>query len=463
MAVVIPTELGTERIPKLLRQYAVPAIIAMTASSLYNMCDSIFIGQGVGSLALAGLALTFPIMNLSAAVGTLVGVGAATLISVLLGQKNYDTANKVLGNSVVLNIITGIVFAVLVIAFLDPILYFFGASENTITYAREYMFIILLGNVVTHLYFGLNAVVRVMGLPKKAMGATIFTVALNFVLDYLFIMVFKWGIQGAAIATVLSQFLAMIYVFILVSDKSRVIHLQRGIYRLKKRIISQTFSIGMAPFLMNACSCVIVIVINKQLTTYGGDMAIGAYGIQNRLGFIAAMIVMGINQGMQPIAGYNYGAQKHDRVSKVLHISIFWASVVTTLFFIVTELFPRQLAEIFTDDEELLAHTIRGMRINFVAFAIIGFQMVTTNFFQSIGKAKKAIFLSLTRQAICLLPLLLILPPVMGVDGVWWSLPISDVIASILTLWMLIRQKQEFRKSILAQQETSENQPQTQS
>ena len=463
MAVVIPTELGTERIPKLLRQYAVPAIIAMTASSLYNMCDSIFIGQGVGSLALAGLALTFPIMNLSAAVGTLVGVGAATLISVLLGQKNYDTANKVLGNSVVLNIITGILFAVLVIAFLDPILYFFGASENTITYAREYMFIILLGNVVTHLYFGLNAVVRVMGLPKKAMGATIFTVALNFVLDYLFIMVFKWGIQGAAIATVLSQFLAMIYVFILVSDKSRVIHLQRGIYRLKKRIISQTFSIGMAPFLMNACSCVIVIVINKQLTTYGGDMAIGAYGIQNRLGFIAAMIVMGINQGMQPIAGYNYGAQKHDRVSKVLHISIFWASVVTTLFFIVTELFPRQLAEIFTNDEELLAHTIRGMRINFVAFAIIGFQMVTTNFFQSIGKAKKAIFLSLTRQAICLLPLLLILPPVMGVDGVWWSLPISDVIASILTLWMLLKQKQEFRKSILAQQETSENQPQTQS
>lgn len=463
MAVVIPTELGTERIPKLLRQYAVPAIIAMTASSLYNMCDSIFIGQGVGSLALAGLALTFPIMNLSAAVGTLVGVGAATLISVLLGQKNYDTANKVLGNSVVLNIITGILFAVLVIAFLDPILYFFGASENTITYAREYMFIILLGNVVTHLYFGLNAVVRVIGLPKKAMGATIFTVALNFVLDYLFIMVFKWGIQGAAIATVFSQFLAMIYVFGLVSDKSRVIHLQRGIYRLKKRIISQTFSIGMAPFLMNACSCVIVIVINKQLTTYGGDMAIGAYGIQNRLGFIAAMIVMGINQGMQPIAGYNYGAQKHDRVSKVLHISIFWASVVTTLFFIVTELFPRQLAEIFTDDEELLAHTIRGMRINFVAFAIIGFQMVTTNFFQSIGKAKKAIFLSLTRQAICLLPLLLILPPVMGVDGVWWSLPISDVIASILTLWMLIRQKQEFRKSILAQQETSENQPQTQS
>ena len=448
MAVIIPTELGTEKISKLLRQYAVPAIIAMTASSLYNMCDSIFIGQGVGPLALSGLAVTFPIMNLSAAVGTLVGVGAATLISVLLGQKNYDTANKVLGNSIVLNLITGIIFAALAIAFLKPILYFFGASDNTVGYAYEYMLILLIGNVVTQLYFGLNAVLRVKGLPKKAMGATIFTVTLNFVLDYLFIMVFKWGIRGAAIATVLSQFLAMLYVFILVSDKSRVIHLQRGIYRLKRKIISQTFSIGMAPFLMNACACIIVIVINKQLNIYGGDMAIGAYGIQNRLGFIAVMIVMGINQGMQPIAGYNYGAQNHDRVSKVLYISIFWASLVTTLFFIVTELFPRQLAEIFTDDEELLAHTVRGMRINFVAFAIIGFQMVTTNFFQSIGKARKAIFLSLSRQAICLLPLLLILPPVMGVDGVWWSLPISDLAASILTLWMLLRQRKEFKMKL---------------
>lgn len=448
MAVIIPTELGTEKISKLLRQYAVPAIIAMTASSLYNMCDSIFIGQGVGPLALSGLAVTFPIMNLSAAVGTLVGVGAATLISVLLGQKNYDTANKVLGNSIVLNVITGITFAALAIAFLKPILYFFGASDNTVGYAYEYMLILLIGNVVTHLYFGLNAVLRVMGLPKKAMGATIFTVTLNFVLDYLFIMVFKWGIRGAAIATVLSQFLAMLYVFILVSDKSRVIHLQRGIYRLKRKIISQTFSIGMAPFLMNACACIIVIVINKQLNIYGGDMAIGAYGIQNRLGFIAVMIVMGINQGMQPIAGYNYGAQNHDRVSEVLYISIFWASLVTTLFFIVTELFPRQLAEIFTDDEELLAHTVRGMRINFLAFAIIGFQMVTTNFFQSIGKARKAIFLSLSRQAICLLPLLLILPPVMGVDGVWWSLPISDLAASILTLWMLLKQRKEFKMKL---------------
>ncbi len=454
MAVVIPTELGTEKVPKLLKQYAVPAIIAMTASSLYNMCDSIFIGQGVGSMALAGLALTFPIMNLSAAVGTLVGVGAATLISVLLGQKNYDTANKVLGNSVILNVITGVSFAAVIIAFLDPILYFFGASENTITYAREYMFVILLGNVVTHLYFGLNAIVRVMGLPKKAMIATIFTVVINFVLDYVFIFLFEWGIRGAALATVISQLLAMLYVFRLVSDNKMVIHLQRGIYRLKKKIISQTFAIGLAPFLMNACSCIIVIVFNKQLFRYGGDLAIGAFGIVNRLSFIAIMIVMGINQGMQPIAGYNYGARKHDRVSEVLRISIIWASVITTLFFIITELFPKQLTEIFTDDQTLIDHTIKGLRISFVAFPIIGFQMVASTFFQSIGKAKKAIFLSLSRQVICLLPLLLILPPLIKIDGVWWSLPISDLLASLITAWLLIVQKREFMASLESDKES---------
>ncbi len=449
MAVVIPTELGTEKIPKLLRQYALPAIIAMTASSLYNMCDSIFIGHGVGSMALSGLALTFPIMNLSAAVGTLVGVGASTLISVLLGQKNYDTANKVLGNSVTLNIVTGIIFAALIIAFLDPILYFFGASQNTIGYAREYMFIILLGNVITHLYFGMNAILRVIGLPKKAMGATLFTVVTNIILDYIFIYLFGWGIGGAATATVISQFMAMIYVFWLAADKSRVIHLQRGIYRLKKKIVSQTFSIGMAPFLMNACSCIIVIVLNKQLYNYGGDLAIGAFGIINRLTFISLMIVMGINQGMQPIAGFNYGAKNHSRVAAVLNLAITWATVVTTVSFVLAELFPRQLAEIFTTDEELISHTVRGMRINYLVFPIIGFQMVTTNFFQSIGKVKKAIFLSLSRQAICLLPMLLILPPIIGINGVWWSLPISDMLASILTLWLLLKQKKEFKTKIL--------------
>lgn len=449
MAVSIPTELGFEKIPKLLRQYAVPAIIAMTASSLYNMCDSIFIGQGVGPYAIAGLAITFPLMNLSTAFGTLVGVGASTLMSVLLGQKNYDAANKVMGNSIVMNIATGVIFTLVSLLFLTPILYFFGGSDNTVSYAREYMIIILGGNIITHLYFGLNSVVRVIGFPKKAMAATILTVVINCILDPLFIFVFGWGIRGAAIATIISQFIALLYITKLISNKNNVVHLQRGIYRLSRKIVSQTFSIGLAPFLLHIGACLIVIVLNKQLITYGGDMAVGAYGIINRLGFISIMIVIGLNQGMQPIAGYNFGAKKHERVTSVLNLTIKWATLVTTVSFLVAEIFPRALTSLFTSDPELIDHTVLGMRIYFCTFPIIGFQMVASNFFQCIGLAKKAIFLSLTRQVIFLLPLLLILPPIFKIGGVWWALPASDVMASVMTAYMLYRQKQIFKESIV--------------
>lgn len=456
MSNVIPTELGTEKVPKLLKQYAVPAIVAMIASSLYNMCDSIFIGQGVGAYAIAGLALTFPLMNLSAAVGTLVGVGASTLMSVLLGQKNYQATKEVLGNSFVLNIICGLVFSIFVLTFLEPILVFFGGSENTTPYAKEYMTIILLGNVVTHLYFGLNNVLRALGLPKKAMGATIFTVVINAILDPIFIFVFKWGIRGAAIATVISQFLAMLYVIHLVSNKNMLVHLQKGIYKLKKRIIGQIFAIGLAPFLMNACACVIVIFLNQQLKTYGGDMAIGAYGIINRLGFIIFMIVMGFNQGMQPIVGYNFGARKVDRVRHALILTMLCATIVTSIGFAVTMLFPRTIASVFTTDDELLDICSGAMRIYFCTFPIIGFQMVATNFFQSIGIAKKAIFLSLTRQALFILPLILILPLFMGIKGVWWSLPISDVLSCVLTGYMLKRQIDHFKNQDSQTRQTAE-------
>ncbi len=454
MSTILPTELGTEKIPKLLRQYAVPAIVAMTASALYNTCDSIFIGQGVGHYAIAGLALTFPLMTLSAAVGTLVGVGASTLISVLLGQKNYEIAQKVFGNSIVLNTISGLLYAVFALLFLDPILTFFGGSENTIPYARDYLVIILAGNLITHLYFGTNSILRVIGLPKKAMGATIFTVVINAILDPIFIFVFKWGIQGAAIATVISQLLAMIYVFHLMSDKNKIIHFKSGIYKLNKKIITQTFSIGMSPFLMNAASCVIVIVLNQQLQKYGGDMAIGAFGIVQKLTFLIAMIVLGLNQGMQPIAGYNFGAKNLDRVIQVLRITILYATIVSIFGFILCELFPATISSIFTTDKELLQHAIKGVRINFIFFPVIGFQMVTSNFFQSIGMAKKAIVLSLSRQVLCLLPLLYLLPNLFqflwgeksGIDGVWWSLPASDLIASVITAVVLYREKKRFLK-----------------
>lgn len=440
-----PTALGTESIGKLLMQYAVPAIIAMTASSLYNMVDSIFIGHGVGTMALSALALTFPLMNLGAAFGALVGVGAATLISVKLGQKDYDTAQRVLGNVFVLNILLGLAFTVIVFPFLNPILYFFGGSDETVEYARQFMEIILLGNVVTHLYLGLNAVLRASGHPKQAMYATIATVAINTILAPIFIFMFDWGIRGAAIATVSAQVIALLWQLKQFNNANELLHFRRGIFRLKRKIVFDSLAIGMSPFLMNLAACLIVILINQGLKKCGGDLAIGAFGIVNRLVFIVVMIVMGLNQGMQPIAGYNFGAKLYDRVNKVLKLTIIYATCVTTFGFLVGMLAPNLVVGIFTSDAELTELSATGLRITVMFFPIIGFQMVTSNFFQSIGMAGKAIFLSLTRQMLILLPCLLILPHFFGVAGVWYSMPVSDLLASLIALVMLVYQFRKFK------------------
>lgn len=440
------TELGTGNIASLLRKYAIPSIIAMTASSLYNMVDSIFIGQGVGAYAISGLAVTFPLMNLSAAFGAMVGVGASTLISVRLGQKDYSTAQRVLGNVLILNIVIGIIFTIVSLLFLDPILYFFGASENTITYARDYMEIILLGNVVTHLYLGLNAVLRASGHPRRSMYATIFTVALNTILDPLFIFVFDWGIKGAAIATILAQTLALCWQLRLFSNKNELLHFHSGIYKLKRKIVIDTLSIGMAPFMMNTAACFIVILVNNTLYQYQGDLAIGAYGIINRLAFLFLMIMMGLNQGMQPIAGYNYGAQNFDRLFKVFRLTAICAISVSTSGFLMAMLIPYEAVGIFTNDETLIELSVYGLQVSMAAFAVIGFQIVTTNFFQSIGMAGKAIFLSLTRQVIFLIPLLLILPHIWGVTGVWLSQSVSDLLAFLQAIVMMHLQIKKFKR-----------------
>ena len=451
-------ELGTERIRKLLMQYAVPAVVAMTASSLYNMVDSIFIGHGVGPLAISGLALTFPLMNLAAAFGSLVGVGAATLVSMRLGQRDYDTAQRVLGNVVMLNLILGIGFGFVVQLFLDPILYFFGASDATIGYAREYMTVILAGNVVTHMYLGLNSILRASGHPRKAMYATINTVIINAVLDPLFIYGFGWGIRGAAIATILAQVISLMWQFRLLSDRSELIHFRRGIYRLRRKIVRDILAIGMSPFLMNLTACFIVILINKGLKTYGGDLMIGAYGIVNRLAFIFVMIVMGVNQGMQPIAGYNFGARQYDRVLRVLRLTIICAVAVTTAGFIVGEFLPHVAVSLFTPDEELIPLAVEGICIVFICFPIVGFQMVATTFFQSIGMAGKAIFMSLTRQLLFLLPGLIFLPhffevstPWDGSWGVWCAMPVSDFLATVVAFFMLTYQLRKFRGHLAAE------------
>ena len=443
-----PTELGTESVGKLLKKYAVPGIIAMTASSLYNMVDSIFIGHipDVGSLALAGLAVTFPLMNLSSALGTLVGVGAATLTSVLLGQKNYDAANKVLANDISLNCITGVVFAVLCMVFINPILYFFGASDNTLVFAREYMQIILVGNVITHLYFGLNALLRSSGNPRLAMRLTLFTVISNTILDPIFIFVLGMGIRGAALATVLCQALALSYSLRYFMRKDNVPHLSKKVFSLDWRIAKDSLSIGMGPFLMNSASCIVTMFINQQLLRYGGDLAIGSYGIANRINFMFIMVVMGFNQGMQPIAGYNFGALKYSRVRKIFKLTAMWATFICVFWFIASELFPGVMVSIFTNDTALKEMADKGLRIMNPLVLIVGWQMVSTNFFQSLGMVKKSIFLSLSRQLLYLVPLIYILPSSMGINGVFLAFPCSDLLACITTLILIHNLFRKFDK-----------------
>lgn len=443
-----PTELGTEKIGKLLRMYAVPGIIAQTAASLYNMVDSIYIGHipGVGSSAISGLAVTFPLMNLSTALGTLVGVGAMTLISVLLGQKNYEVSRKVLSNVLTLNIIISVLFSVVTISFLDPILRFFGASDNTLPYARDYMFIILLGNVITHLYFGLNGIIRTSGHPKTAMGLTLFTVASNAILDPIFIFALDMGIRGAALATILCQLMALCYTMRFFADKRKLLHFPRPILQIDWRIAKQSLAIGVGPFLMNSAACLVALFINQQLLKYGGDLAVGAYGIVNRLTMFFLMICMGFNQGLQPIAGYNYGARQYRRVKEIFMLTLKWECVVTTICFLVSELVPRFAVGLFTNDPQMIDMASHGLKVMNACVAFIGVGIVTSNFFQCLGMVKTSIFLSLSRQLLFLLPLIYTLPLWLKETGVWISFPISDIISVIVSAILVIRLFKKFDK-----------------
>lgn len=437
---VAPTELGTEKIGTLLKKYALPGIIAMTASSLYNMVDSIYIGHlpEIGAYAISGLAVTFPLMNLGSALGTLVGVGGQTMVSVLLGQKNYSSAQKVLSNVVSLNTIIGLLFSIVCLAFLDPILYFFGASENTIPFAREYMTIILIGNVISHMYFGLNGLIRASGNPKTAMGLTLFTVISNAILDPILIFGFDMGIKGAAVATVICQFMALVYTFIFFLDKKHFLHFGKRIFEFDWPIAKASLSIGLGPFLMNSAACIVTLFINQQLRAYGGDLAIGAYGIANRITFMFLMINMGFNQGMQPIASFNYGARQYKRVKEIFWLTAKWMTLVAVILFIASEFFTTPLVRVFTSDPEMISKADTGLRImNMVAWTI-GFGMVSSNFFQSLGMVKKSIFLSLTRQLLFLVPLIYVLPIWLGERGVWYAFPISDVLSAIFSLVFIL-------------------------
>ncbi|MBP3259764.1 MAG: MATE family efflux transporter [Prevotella sp.] len=430
-------ELGTKPVGGLLFEYALPAIVAMTASSLYNIIDRAMIGQMVGAEAIAGLGITFPFMNLSGAFGAAVGVGASTCISVKLGRKDYATANHLLGNTVTLNLIIGFLFMVVCLIFLNPILRFFGASDVTLPYAREFMIVILLGNMVTHMYFGMNAVLRAAGKPRHAMYATLFTVGCNIVLVVVFVWWLRWGIRGAALATVTSQTLALCWQMRLFANPKELLHLRRGIYRLKPLLVRNILAIGISPFLMNATACVVVIFMNNQFVRYGGDMAVGAYSIANSVVMVLFMFVMGMNQGMQPIVGYNYGAQRYDRMFRCLWLTIGWATAILLAGWTVSMLFPYQIARVFTTDNTLLEMSARGIQLNMVVFFVVGAQAVTTNFFQCIGKVKVSIFLSLSRQLFLLIPMAYLFPLWWGLDGVWYSMAASDFGSFAMTMPLL--------------------------
>ncbi len=433
-------ELGSAPVHKLLWKYALPAIIAMTATSLYNIVDSIYIGHGCGALAFGALTVAKPFMDICAAFGSLVGVGASSLLAIYLGEKDYDRANRVLGNVIVMNIILSAIVMAVGLIWLDPILMAFGASEDTLLYAHEYMEIILYGNILTHIYFGLNALLRSAGHPRFSMTATIVAVVINIILDPIFIFGLEMGVRGAALATVISQAVAVVWQVTKFMDKNELVRFHRGIWRLNRHITSRALAIGMSPFLYNIAHCFVVIIINNQLKNFGGDLAIASYGVINRLTFVFAMMVMGLNQGMQPIAGYNYGAKQYDRMLRSFYLTCIYATGVMGIVFVLGECFPEQMTRMFTHDQMLIDQTIRPMRIICSTMLIIGFQMVTGNLFTSIGKAGKAIFLSLTRQVLYLIPLALWMPTLFAdpLDGVWWSIPVSDSLSAVTAVIVLI-------------------------
>ena len=456
--------LGTDNIGKLLFNYATPAIIAMASSSLYHLIDSAFVGHGVGGAAIAGMAVTMPIMNIGAAFGAMVGIGAGARISLRLGEGNKAAAEKTLCNAVMLNIIIGFTIMALMLLFLDDILLLFSggrASAETLEYAREFMQIILLGNVTQHLYLGLNDMIRASGNPRKSMAIMLTSVAINLMLNPLFIFKFGWGIRGSAAATVISQIIAFTIALSHFCSKKSFLRFKREAFHFDWKIVGNILSIGLAPFLMNICASMVAAFVNSALLRYGGmgvhdivsrehgaaDLYVGAYGIVNRVVLLFIMVMQGLNQGMQPIVGYNYGAKNFTRVRKAVYMTIGCGCAIATLGFALGETIPHIIARAFVDssrggDEQLLVEAAsQGLRLMLTVFPLVGFQVVVGGFFQYIGKAPLAIFMSLTRQLLFLLPLLWILPRSLGAYGVWISMPIADsasiLLAFILFVWQI--------------------------
>jgi len=436
----------TKKISKIVWEYALPGIIGTVVTALYNVIGRIFIGQGVGALAISGLAITFPVMNLTSSLGMLVGAGAAARISISLGKRDKITSEKILGNSLLLTVILNAVFITLILFFLEPILRAFGASDLTLPYAYDYLKIVLLGNVFVSLAYNFNAMMRASGYPKKAMITMMIGAVFSLILTPIFLYGFDMGIEGVAWATVISMFLGMIFVIHHFLQPNSLIRLKSKYIKLNKKIILSIISIGMSPFSMQVAASGVAVLMNTTLIRYGGDLAVGAYGIINTVLMMFLMIILGLNQGTQPIIGFNYGADNYKRVRETLFYSIKVATIITVAGALVGVFFPGIFAMAFTTDIELLGITQRGIRIAISALPLVGFQIVSSSFFQSIGFAAKSLIQSLSRQLIFLIPGIIILPKYFGLDGLWIALPTSDVFAFILSLFLLTYQLSQLKQ-----------------
>lgn len=440
-------QLGRESVGHLLFKFSLPAIVGMLVNGLYSIVDRIFVGRGVGSLALSGVAITFPITNIIMAFGMLVGIGAGAAASIRLGEKRKNDAELILGNAYTLVIVLSLILTALGLIFLEPVLVVFGASAETMPYAKQFATIIICGIVLQNIGFGLNNLIRSEGNPKVAMITMLIGAIINFILNPIFIFILKMGVAGSALATIFSQTVCSIWILLYFTGGKSTLKLKKKNMKLNPSIVKFIFSIGMSPFALQMAASVVTILYNVSLKTYGGDLAIGAMALINSVAMLILMPIFGINQGSQPIIGYNYGSKNIERVKKALKYAIISATCISTLGFIAVEAFPVQIVRLFnTDDASLTLLGSHGIKIFLCMLPIVGFQIVSSNYFQSVGKANKAMLLSLSRQVIILIPLLLILPPMLKIDGVWIAGPTADFIASLITAGVLYHEIKSLNK-----------------
>lgn len=432
--------LGEEKISILLWRFSLPAIVGMVINALYNVVDSIFVGHGVGEIGLAAVTIAFPIMTLLMGFGMLVGVGAAAVVSLRIGQHQQPEAEKILGNAFTLAAILSVTLSVILLFYLDPILIMLGAEVTVLPYARDFTRIILLGSIVMYIGFGLNSIVRAEGNPKMAMLTVLISAGLNILLNPLFIFVFKLGISGSALATVVSQGVSAIWVLAYFAGNTSLLKLRLSNLVLDKDIVKSIFQIGMSPFLMQIAASAVTVLFNYSLLAYGGELAVASIGIINRIAMLMLMPIFGLSQGIQPIIGYNYGAKNYARVTESLKIAIYVATIFATVGFFFVQIFDEQIIMLFNENPELIRIGAQGMRLQLCMLPVIGFQIIGANYFQAVGKAGYAIVLSLSRQVIILIPLLFILPGLLGLNGAWLASPIADLASALLTGLFLFKE-----------------------